>query len=86
MESSPGILTHKFLCEKKKVQKGMSKRQTKYIVTLEIGPYSFKQRINEKTGNRALFSCKLYFECGSGTYASAVKIKEANNKPYYELV
>ena len=86
VNSSAGIPAHKFLYEKKKVQKGLSKGQTKYIVTLEIGPYSFKRRIDAKIGNRALFSCKLCFECGSGTYASALKTKEVNNKPYYELV
>ena len=60
VESTSGIPSHKFVYQKKKIQTGKSKGQTKYVVSLEIGPYTYKRRVDAvKVGAKALFICTL---------------------------
>ena len=87
IESSDGIPSHRFNPERKnQKQKGKAPKKRSYIVTLEIGPYLFKRRIDAKVGNVALFSCNLCSEVDCGTYASARKISEKRGKPTYQLI
>ena len=82
-----GLQSHYLSYQKKKVQNGKSKGQTKYIVSLEIGLYMFIRRVDAtKIWSKALLSCKLCSDIGFETYASAIKTKVDHDEPFYELI